>query len=116
MSSQESERQTPAPSERLIIDSYRLDLQRQIASLQSRLIKADLELLMAVAEEREACAALVEASTEKVRSEASLRAGISQPRPCPIAAAIRERAEQSCKISKGAREEKGTREPDGSSL
>jgi len=40
-------------NERGFIDHYRLDLQTQIACLQSRLIKADLELLLAVAKERE---------------------------------------------------------------
>ncbi|MCV2371162.1 hypothetical protein [Roseateles oligotrophus] len=84
-------------NEQPLIDGYRLDLQRQIASLQSRLIKADLDLLMAVGKEREACAALVEASTESARTDASRRAGIPQPMACPIAKAIRERADQSCR-------------------
>lgn len=89
-------------NERGFIDHYRLDLQTQIACLQSRLIKADLELLLAVAKEREACAELVEARTESSRREASLQAGLTQTQPCQIAAAIRKRADQCCNGLDGA--------------
>lgn len=65
--------------------------QRQVADLQERIARADVELQRAVLAEREACATLAERATDLKRTLQQMINNLPELPPCAIAAAIRAR-------------------------